>query len=212
MARRTKEEAAKTRAQILASALALFVRKGYERTTFNDVAARLNLTKGAVYWHFESKEALLMAILDDMSRSFERQFDSLAAARGGEGGRGGVTFPLVAELMVKNARIVAASRRLSSFFMLMKCQMRWREDTMSKVREKLLSNERFGPLQAFRCAVESDVAAGRARGGVDPLQVATVCVAIWDGLVQSRIDGFLECDLEDTLRKSYRAVWESMKA
>ena len=60
MARRRKEDAEKTRRRILASALSLFVRKGYERTTFNDIAARLKMTKGAVYWHFESKERLLV--------------------------------------------------------------------------------------------------------------------------------------------------------
>ena len=52
MARRRKEDAEKTRRKILASALSLFVKKGYERTTFNDIAARLKMTKGAVYWHF----------------------------------------------------------------------------------------------------------------------------------------------------------------
>ena len=52
MARRTKEEAEKTRKRIMASALSLFAKRGYDRTTFNDIAARLGLTKGAVYWHF----------------------------------------------------------------------------------------------------------------------------------------------------------------
>ena len=58
MSRKTKVEAERTRARILASALALFVRKGYEHTTFTDIAARLKMTKGAVYWHFATKEAL----------------------------------------------------------------------------------------------------------------------------------------------------------
>ena len=209
MARRTKEEAAKTRAQILDSALSLFVKKGYDRTTFNDIASRLKLTKGAVYWHFESKEALLVAILDDMFKSFERQFTSLRAVRGVDDGD--LTFGLVADLMVKTARMVVSSRKLSSFFMLMKCQMKWRDVSMSKVRENLISNERFGPMQAFRCAIESDIKAGRVRRGVDAMQVSAVCIALWDGLVQGRIDNFLSCDLEDTLRKSYEAVWRSMK-
>ena len=53
MARRTKEDAQKTRKRILASALSLFVKKGYEHTTFTDIAARLKMKKGAVYWHFD---------------------------------------------------------------------------------------------------------------------------------------------------------------
>ena len=73
MARSTKEEAEKTRTRILASALDLFAQKGYEHTTFTDVAAQLKLTKGAVYWHFASKEALLRALVDEMFTRFERE-------------------------------------------------------------------------------------------------------------------------------------------
>ena len=150
-----------------------------------------------------------MAILDDMFKSFERQFTSLRAVRGVDDGD--LTFGFVADLMVKTARMVVSSRKLSSFFMLMKCQMKWRDVSMSKVRENLISNERFGPMQAFRCAIESDIKAGRVRRDVDAMQVSAVCIALWDGLVQGRIDNFLSCDLEDTLRKSYEAVWRSMK-
>ena len=69
MSRKTKEEAEKTRARILASALSLFVKKGYEKTTFTDIAARLKMTKGAVYWHFETKEDLLVALVEEIRDS-----------------------------------------------------------------------------------------------------------------------------------------------
>ena len=73
MARRAKQDAERTRAQILASALSLFAEKGYEHTTFTDIAARLKMTKGAVYWHFESKQNLLIALVDEMLEKFKAQ-------------------------------------------------------------------------------------------------------------------------------------------
>ena len=73
MARRSKEDAKKTRESILASALAMFAEKGYEHTTFTDIAARLKMTKGAVYWHFESKQNLLIALVDEMLEKFKAQ-------------------------------------------------------------------------------------------------------------------------------------------
>ena len=82
---------------------------------------------------------------------------------------------------------------------------------MAKVRDDLLKNQRFGPWAAFRMAVENDVREGRVRKDVDPVQVACVCIAMWDGLVHARIVRVLMCDLEDTLRKSYAAVWEAMR-
>ena len=212
MPRKTKEEAEKTRARILASALSLFVKKGYEHTTFTDIAARLGMTKGAVYWHFESKEKLLVALVDHMVKVFVRQIAALEESRAPGGKEVSLSFPMVADLMVRNAGMMVSSPKMSAFFMLMKCQVKWTETSMSRVREELLTNERFGPKQAFSKAIENDIAAGRARAGVDPEQVASVCIAMWDGLVQARLDKFLQCDLEDTLRKSYAAVWRAIAA
>ena len=69
MARRTKEDAAKTRLQIMKAAIDLFSSKGYDRTTFEHIASRIKLTKGAVYWHFNTKPELLrqlvIYIIDD---------------------------------------------------------------------------------------------------------------------------------------------------
>ena len=195
----------------MASALALFAKKGYDRTTFNDVAARLKLTKGAVYWHFESKEALLMALVDEMFETFGHQIAALKSQSGRRADGAELTFRTVADLMVRDAGMVVNSPKMAAFFMLMKCRVKWQDTSMAKVREDLLTNDRFGPLQAFRLAIENDMSAGRVRKDVDAMQVATVCIAIWDGLVQARLDHFLNCDMEDTLRKSYEAVWCSIR-
>ena len=208
MARRTKEEAEKTRARILASALALFAKKGYDRTTFNDIAARLKLTKGAVYWHFESKQALLTALLDEMLEKFRRQIMELLP----EGSSfDGLTFPVVADMMVRNAAQIIGDTKGTAFFLLVHEQVKWADASMAKVREDILRNPRFGPWEAFRKAVENDVRAGRAKKDADAVQVASVCLAMWDGLVHARIAKVLLCDLEETLRKSYAAVWEAMR-
>ena len=204
MPRRAKEEAEKTRARILASALALFAKKGYERTTFTDIAARLKMTKGAVYWHFESKEALLMALVDEMLAKFAR---AITAVRP----EGELTFCDVVDMMVKTGVKIVQDPKGTAFFLLMKRQIRWTEASMGKVREDLLTNERFGPMQAFRDAVKNDQRAGRIRRNVDPEQVASSCIALWDGLVQCQIDRFLRCDLESTLRNAYEAIWNAIK-
>ncbi len=210
MARRTKEEAAKTRARILASALALFAKKGYDRTTFNDIAARLKLTKGAVYWHFESKHALMVALIDEMLAKFKRQIMELLPE--GETSFDGLSFPIVADMMVRNAVQLVSDAKGTAFFLLLHEQMQWANASMQDILIDLMRNPRFGPWAAFRTAVENDVRDGRVRSDVVPVQVASVCMAIWDGLVHSRIIHFNACDLEDTLRKSYVAVWNSIKA
>lgn len=49
---------------LLAAARALFVSRGYRHTTVDEIAEAAHLTKGAVYFYFRSKEALLAALLD----------------------------------------------------------------------------------------------------------------------------------------------------
>lgn len=63
MARKTKEDTEQTRQAILDSALMTFYEKGFSRTTFDEIAKRINLTKGAVYWHFRNKTDLITALI-----------------------------------------------------------------------------------------------------------------------------------------------------
>jgi AcrR family transcriptional regulator len=53
-----------TRAKILASTYSLIRRRGFARTKMNDIAASAALTKRTLYQHFESKDALLAAMLE----------------------------------------------------------------------------------------------------------------------------------------------------
>lgn len=52
------------REQILDAALSLFARQGFAHTSMNDIVRASGVSKGGVYWHFQSKEALILAIFD----------------------------------------------------------------------------------------------------------------------------------------------------
>lgn len=51
---------------ILDTASALFFQKGYDKTTLQDIINATHLSKGAIYHHFASKEAILIAVADRM--------------------------------------------------------------------------------------------------------------------------------------------------
>lgn len=55
----------KSRAAILKAATELFAYKGYAATTTDEIARRAGISKGLIYHHFKSKEALLNALLDE---------------------------------------------------------------------------------------------------------------------------------------------------
>ena len=60
--RRTKEEAEKTKEDILQAGLKVFSEKGFSAATIKDITKETNYTRGAIYWHFESKDAILIEI------------------------------------------------------------------------------------------------------------------------------------------------------
>lgn len=80
MARRTKEEALETRNLILDSAERVFRDKGVGHTTLADIAAAAGVTRGAIYWHFENKAALLQAINDRVHLPLEAMNQVIADA------------------------------------------------------------------------------------------------------------------------------------
>lgn len=51
-----------TRQKIQDTALRLFVERGYEKTSLRDISEELGVTKAALYYHFKSKEEILVTI------------------------------------------------------------------------------------------------------------------------------------------------------
>jgi hypothetical protein len=51
---------------------------------------------------------------------------------------------------------------------------------------------------------------GKARADVDAAEIASCCIALWNGLVHSHITGFLSSNLADTLRNAFGAIWRDI--
>lgn len=81
----TKREvqAKETRNRILRAAVRLFARQGYHKTTIADLAQAIELTSGAVFHHFASKESLLDAVVEWLARGIRVYSDIVEAAERG---------------------------------------------------------------------------------------------------------------------------------
>lgn len=77
MARKTKEEAEKTRKEIIEAARQVFHECGVSRSTLEKIAKAANVTRGAVYWHFENKAELFFAMREDVFAPMLERTDSL---------------------------------------------------------------------------------------------------------------------------------------
>ena len=58
------------RDDIVRAALRCFTRKGYNNTTMDDIVAESELSKGTLYWYFDSKEDLFQAALLSVFEGF----------------------------------------------------------------------------------------------------------------------------------------------
>ncbi len=72
-----KLPAEQRREQLLESARKLFTEQGYRGTSTEEIAQNAGLTKGALYFHFKSKEEILLALVKQMSSRFLQALQSL---------------------------------------------------------------------------------------------------------------------------------------
>src|ERR1700760_2860885 len=62
------ERRSDTREKIQAVALELFAEHGYEKTSLREIAERLDVTKAALYYHFNTKEEIIVSLFEDLTQ------------------------------------------------------------------------------------------------------------------------------------------------
>ena len=60
-----------TRQRIQDVALELFAEQGYEKTSLREIAERLDVTKAALYYHFKTKEEIIVSVYEDLTQPIE---------------------------------------------------------------------------------------------------------------------------------------------
>ncbi|MGW1086067.1 TetR/AcrR family transcriptional regulator [Streptomyces sp. NPDC002596] len=96
-----------TRQRIQDVALELFAQQGYEKTSLREISEKLDVTKAALYYHFKTKEDILISIFEDLNRPVEELI-----AWGKEQPR---TLETKKELLVRYSEALAAAAPLFRF-------------------------------------------------------------------------------------------------
>jgi AcrR family transcriptional regulator len=173
MTRHLPEE--ERRAQILRAARTTFLKQGYLASRMEDVARRAGLSKGALYFYFESKRALLEALVQE-ERAITQRFLEEAALD---------PRPAPQKLIDLGRRYLAHAAGLKNpprFFMLMS-EMAMRDEGIREQAQA--SHERF--VQQLDALIDQGRQEGHFRN-LDPRAVALVLKAYMDGLaVQSAV-------------------------
>ncbi len=165
-----------TKEKILTQSLELFASKGFKETTVRDIASAVGLQQGALYNHFKNKDAILMALIDQLMSSaivtiFEEKEPAELYKRGKSllaniattfkllsfDGKNEALFKLMMQEMYKNSDIrdlyheyfyQQNIKKLSAvFFMMMQ------EEMIRSYDPLMLANEFLSPLFFYQTQV-----------------------------------------------------------
>jgi AcrR family transcriptional regulator len=71
-----QQRSEETRGRITEAAIKLFSERGFDASSVDDICAEAGVSKGAFYHHFESKQALFLALLDGWLRTIDSAIEA----------------------------------------------------------------------------------------------------------------------------------------
>lgn len=178
MPRRTKEDAEKTRTDILYSALDIFCEKGYSKTTFDEIAKRINLTKGAVYWHFRNKPDIITALIKE---AFYRSNDIITQKI--------PEIKTIDDLRNRfkyNAELIRDTPSYRKFLFFIIFQMEWSETIVMRIGISTLEIRDF-PLKIIKEALTNAQKSGEMASDLNIEEVAIAIFSLWQGMLNYAI-------------------------
>ncbi|MCF8063735.1 MAG: TetR family transcriptional regulator [Desulfarculaceae bacterium] len=203
MARRTNEQAQETREKILEGALNVFSEKGFSRSTLSDIAKRIGMTRGAVYWHFKDKRELLVELIEAMH---EKEAELVAEK-----------VPVVDSLgdlldqLVVRVELLESNQEFRKYVYFMSMQVEWA--TEKQIFERFRDvHARNAPLRGIGRLLESAQQRGEIRPEVDLDQVNDILVGLFIGMMRNYLAGLAMKPLRATMKPAVQAIFDSIRA
>ena len=177
MARKTKAEAAATRDSILDAAEKLFAEQGVSRTTLQHIASEAGVTRGAIYWHFLDKGALLQAMMKRAKMPLEEAMLLLDANEGGD------PIQDLREYVMTVLRVTASDPKARRVFEIVTLKMEFVADAV--VMREGRREKQLIWMQRVETRLKQAKALGSVRQDLDPVAVANGMWIIMDGLIRN---------------------------
>ncbi len=203
MARKTKEETEETRRSILDAALNVLSEKGFSKTSFVDIAERIGMTKGAVYWHFKDKQALLAALTREMQKRMRALMSEQAAET--------VMLDGLAAYLAKRVAIATRDEYFRKFAFFILLQMEWSADMIAAVRKELASF-REEPFNELSEILERARQRGELHKDVDLATAKDMLTSTWVGILTTHFQGISTTDPVETAEEAFGVLIQSIEA
>jgi TetR/AcrR family transcriptional regulator, acrAB operon repressor len=173
--RRTKEEAAVTRATLLKTALAVFSAKGYAAATLDDVAKAANVTRGAIYWHFKSKADLYNTLVQEFSARGAGLVQQAVS-------EGGTLIEILRRIFVRVCTMVEEDKEMRAVMELTLFKTGLDPELQAGRKKQIEAGNAL--LKGITEAMGQGVAQGVLRDDIDPADMARAFIAFENGAAQ----------------------------
>ncbi len=170
--RRTRTEAEATRKMILRVALSCFAAKSFARTSYDDIAEKMHMTKGAVTWHFRTKEDLLAALVIEKHAEF-LPFGQLEAI---------TTLSELRDFFLTWAETIQQKREFGKFMRVLLCQVEWTDVLQKKIHQRLDGILPKDLIERIADVIGRLRAIGEVKTALSNLQVALLLESVFVGL------------------------------
>ena len=197
--RRTKEDAEQTRKAILTSAMDIFYEKGYSKTTFDEIAKRINLTKGAVYWYFRNKPDIVAALINDFTAQYLGNVKDFVAAHQP------VSFESIIEMQLFNNKQIREDKRFYKFLFFISCQMEWSEAIINKIQPSIEQTKQV--TRALQTLQKEE----QIRADVDISQICEILMTMYGGMLEAYFTKRLTNDFDELVRNGFSLIFNNIK-
>lgn len=170
--RRTKEDAALTREQVLHAALLCFQEKGFAATTLDDVARRAGTTRGAVYWHFHNKVELFHTVVQEQYTRVGKKLMDLV-------GTSGTAWARLRRVLLAWCRYPAEDHDFRLMLELLMQQAGLYPELAAGIRERIQVDY---SVQLFADLIQQAMAEGSVRPDLDPAVAARTALGMLYGV------------------------------
>lgn len=170
-----QERAAKTRADILEAAINLFARKGILATTMSELAKAIKMTPGALYWHFPTKEDLLLAAIEALHERYTQEFTELLTE-----GRRFKAAEQVSKFFGRTQQFLRYHRQYGIFFGMVAAEAAEGNEAVATALRDALKTYAMVLAGIIRWGQEK---AGELRTDMDPMILAHTLLASYMGII-----------------------------
>lgn len=183
--RRVKEEALKTRKKLIESAMEIMSEKPFPNISMTEIARRIGLSKGAIYWHFKNKNDVLISVIENMCAQAEEE---LCAGRKVLESIDGMRA-YFKNKMGKPLR----SEKFKKIYSFMLRKEEWPQEVREKVFAILLNRTEQERQMVERLLVRSQEG-GVIRRDVSPRDLSLLITVIFHGIFMFQVNDFYHVD------------------